>query len=551
MGDVIKYRFRCRRRTAAEWTSVNEVLLAQEIGLEEDTGLGKIGNGSTAWNDLLYTIVGQVDLSGLADGKCLAWDAANKKWYVADRGVAYTAGNGITIDGSNPNAPVISSGLGNIHIDGQVANYADLPSPPPSGDTTYYVAGDGLVYIWDGTTYPSQGLGITFGQPLSVYTGTGAPGTGTKPAPQKYDKLLSFLSDGKTYLVPAIEVVSGGSGFIKIQIDKTKVSGTNSDYILYVNLADMPAVGFWDTVKNGGGDIRVFKDSAKSTEFPREVVTCDTATLTGELHVKMDQIDDVTGGVLYLQVDGTSNDYAVTDPYGRNAVWTDYFLVSHNGGASDDSTGAGNVGVPYGGVSAGGGAGQLGKSTVFDGVNDYVSIPNTTNLGVIGNLTTPFTVSFWAKTAATSDTAFTAKLDTTGSSTGKLPFLLDISSGCRLGYRGSDGSFRSITRGTSVFGDGNFHHIVASRGITPSITTSLFTDGFNAGTNTGDLTTDSSGSFAITLGLLINGPAGPQWYLNGALCEYRICKSQRSSDWVLTEYANQSSPSSFYSATLV
>lgn len=80
MGDVIKYRFRCRRRTAAEWTSVNEILLAQEIGLEEDTGLGKIGDGSTAWNDLLYTIVGQVNLTDLTDGQALIWDNTAKTW---------------------------------------------------------------------------------------------------------------------------------------------------------------------------------------------------------------------------------------------------------------------------------------------------------------------------------------------------------------------------------------------------------------------------------------------------------------------------------------
>lgn len=163
MADVIKYRFRCRRRTAAEWTSVNEILLAQEIGLEEDTGLGKIGDGSTPWNDLLYTIVGQVDLAGLADGKCLAWDATQHKWRIADRGVTYVSGSGINIDDSNPEAPIISSTLGSIHVDDQVSDYASLPSPPPSGKTAYYNEADGLVYIWNGSAWPAEGDGIVFG----------------------------------------------------------------------------------------------------------------------------------------------------------------------------------------------------------------------------------------------------------------------------------------------------------------------------------------------------------------------------------------------------
>lgn len=54
MADTISYRFRLRRRTAAEWTSVNEILLSSEIGHESDTGFLKIGDGITAWNNLAY-----------------------------------------------------------------------------------------------------------------------------------------------------------------------------------------------------------------------------------------------------------------------------------------------------------------------------------------------------------------------------------------------------------------------------------------------------------------------------------------------------------------
>ena len=43
-----------RRGTAAQWTTANTVLLAGEIGFETDTGYFKIGDGTTAWNTLLY-----------------------------------------------------------------------------------------------------------------------------------------------------------------------------------------------------------------------------------------------------------------------------------------------------------------------------------------------------------------------------------------------------------------------------------------------------------------------------------------------------------------
>lgn len=46
-----------RRDTAANWTSANPTLAAGEWGYETNTGLLKIGNGSTAWNSLAYSLV--------------------------------------------------------------------------------------------------------------------------------------------------------------------------------------------------------------------------------------------------------------------------------------------------------------------------------------------------------------------------------------------------------------------------------------------------------------------------------------------------------------
>ena len=43
-----------RRDTASNWTSANPTLLAGELGHETDTGLFKIGDGSTAWSSLAY-----------------------------------------------------------------------------------------------------------------------------------------------------------------------------------------------------------------------------------------------------------------------------------------------------------------------------------------------------------------------------------------------------------------------------------------------------------------------------------------------------------------
>lgn len=54
--------------TAAEFASVNPILHADEIGIEKDTGLVKIGDGATSWANLPYTIERQTGLTSGGSG---------------------------------------------------------------------------------------------------------------------------------------------------------------------------------------------------------------------------------------------------------------------------------------------------------------------------------------------------------------------------------------------------------------------------------------------------------------------------------------------------
>ena len=47
-------RFQQRHDTSTNWKSLNPVLLVGEIGVETDSGLFKIGNGTNHWNELGY-----------------------------------------------------------------------------------------------------------------------------------------------------------------------------------------------------------------------------------------------------------------------------------------------------------------------------------------------------------------------------------------------------------------------------------------------------------------------------------------------------------------
>ena len=51
MADIIQLR----RDTASNWTSSNPTLAQGELGIETDTNMFKVGDGSTAWTSLDYS----------------------------------------------------------------------------------------------------------------------------------------------------------------------------------------------------------------------------------------------------------------------------------------------------------------------------------------------------------------------------------------------------------------------------------------------------------------------------------------------------------------
>lgn len=94
LGQII-LRFRVRRRTAADWASINEVLLSAEIGLESDSAKFKFGDGVTPWETLLYP-------------KMLH---------------SVVAGTNVTVDNTDPNNPIISATGGS-------GGGSDIDAPP-------------------------------------------------------------------------------------------------------------------------------------------------------------------------------------------------------------------------------------------------------------------------------------------------------------------------------------------------------------------------------------------------------------------------------------
>jgi hypothetical protein len=70
-------RIQVRRGTSTEWSSVNPILAAGEMGLESDTNYVKFGNGTDNWLDLPYANVPAGDLANTLTDYVLVGDVGN------------------------------------------------------------------------------------------------------------------------------------------------------------------------------------------------------------------------------------------------------------------------------------------------------------------------------------------------------------------------------------------------------------------------------------------------------------------------------------------
>lgn len=119
---VLNLRFACRRRTAASWASINEVLLLAEIGLERDTGKFKFGDGVTAWNSLpyyggtlwqpLHAFLTQIaGLGNPGADRLLHWDVTTGQfqWLIIGSGLTISSSGALEASGGGGGSTLIAS----------------------------------------------------------------------------------------------------------------------------------------------------------------------------------------------------------------------------------------------------------------------------------------------------------------------------------------------------------------------------------------------------------------------------------------------------------
>lgn len=118
---TVSVRLQLRADTAANWTSANPTLLANELGRETDTGKIKIGDGSTAWSSLAYqawatlpiaVASGGTGQTSYTNGQLLIGNTTGNTLTKA----TLTAGSGIAITNGTGSISLAASGIDDSNI---------------------------------------------------------------------------------------------------------------------------------------------------------------------------------------------------------------------------------------------------------------------------------------------------------------------------------------------------------------------------------------------------------------------------------------------------
>ena len=324
---------------------------------------------------------------------------------------------------------------------------------------------------------------------------------------------------------------------MKITVNADKVVGELHNFPVYVNLADLGSE-FFDNIVNSSGLGIVVTAGDGSTRLFRELVDFDQGAGTGELHF-----------LAPILVGGVNNDFYIY--YGRvtggdanDDFWlTDYSLVQHlnyapvdvyefdssqsnNNARFDLSMGPSDL------VDA-----KVGTGVDLDGADDELTITSPINMS-----TAQGTISLWVNfsSVASASTLFhfyeLASTDYIRSYVsaggGYIDLVVEDEDATKV-------NVRYMSPDTS--GWHKLDYVQDGSGV------KIYFDGQQKSltevTQSGDWWSDH-----LTLAYAEIG--GVSWgRVSGVMDEFRVTSKALSPDWLVTEYNNQSSPSTFYSTS--
>lgn len=311
-------------------------------------------------------------------------------------------------------------------------------------------------------------------------------------------------------------------------VNASKVAATLSNFPSFI---DPSRLGI--TTLAQAQSSRFYADSGKVVEWAREVASAT------EIYSKIASLTSST--VAYCDFDGVRADYAVTDTYGRNAVWTGYRAVWHLNDLVD-STGNGYTLTNNNSVTMNA-TGKLGGAADFGSSNSSKTLSIASILGLASR---SYSITNWI--SLVNGSASGQGIWTFNDGTNLIrPYTYYESSGGNLTVRFAHEKANSTSVQTNQianFANNTWYFMAQTYNdstLRPYINNTAGATQSISGAGTGSLVS------TMRLGSHQGNPA-PSLYMSGKIDEFRVSNDTKSTDWLTTEYNNQSDESTFWGA---
>lgn len=110
-----------------------------------------------------------------------------------------------------------------------------------------------------------------------------------------------------------------------VRVASGKVSSDLTGFPLMIRLQDLPS-SFWSLVRADGGNIRAYASDGV-TQLPIDVTYVNPVRQLGRLFTKTNLLSASNNDIVIKVLAPSVTALAVTDTYGRNAVWSDFEVV--------------------------------------------------------------------------------------------------------------------------------------------------------------------------------------------------------------------------------
>lgn len=298
-------------------------------------------------------------------------------------------------------------------------------------------------------------------------------------------------------------------------------------------------------VPNKLAELRFTSDSAGTTELPFEIVSLDTVAETAEIWVKVPTVSYNTDTDFYMWYGNSSSlPYAADDIFGSQNVWTDYQLVYHFEGTSVlDSTANANTGTNSGTILDT--AGKIGSAREWDTAGDYITGGSGTSID--DTFAGGATITAWVNPDSDGISNTFAYIAEKKASVGWI-FGVDPLSASDLpvvfihDFSTTRGKWTTTAANLPIntWSKVAIKYNNASTANNPVLTIDGSTEAFTENETPSGTRSDDSSS---TLYLGQNDGGSRTW--DGHIDELRIRDGETTTDWDVTEYNNQNSPSTF------